>query len=418
MILNRVPQPIQSRRRYNALAAGAAALVVASVLVLVVRSPIGSEEVGEGVSGKAAVRSVRSARAECDVGREADGKVAARAQAHPRWNLSVPDSSAMLEACHRRLRDGLSAEEARALLSEAAQFLADLPKIEAVRGLRAALDAGSDARTGLSFAVGAGGLLSEATSWRVWLLDQFGRFDPAAAAAYSARVFARAESPDEWAVALRNEWNGSEATDRIESVRRRALEALDRKDWRLDPSEGFLETCDFLVATVSWEALPLFESWLGAAERPVLVRAAVMALDRLALEAPEDFLGLLAQRSQILDTYPAIRASLFARADPASPGQRAAVEGYLLRPGLAEEEGQRFFAAFPQVSTDLSHNLATPPRFISPQRAAQLDRDALAVVQRWKQAPAFSRWVPDLSAAAARLSEHVASAKRGGLLPP
>lgn len=418
MMMHRVPQPIQSRRRYYTLAAGAAVFVASAVLFVVVRAPIGCGDAGGGEGEDSTVRSVSGGRTGSAVESDEGVKGADRAQSRLRQNPNDLDAAALLDGCLRRLKDGLGAAEARTLLTEAAQRLAVRPRIEAAQGLRTALDAGADARTGLSFAVGAGGRLSETSSWRVWLLDQLGLLDPAAAAAYSARVYARADSPDEWAVALRNEWNGSEAANRIESVRRRALEALERTDWMRDPSGGFLETCDFLVATVAWEALPLFESWLGAAERPVLVRAAVMALDRLALEAPEDFLGVLAQRSQILDTYPAIRASLFARADPASPGQRAAVEGYLLRPGLSGEEGRRFFAAFPHVSTDLSHNLATPPRFISPQRAAQLDRDALAAVQRWRQTPAFSRWMPDLSAAAARLSEHVASAKRGGLLPP
>lgn len=316
------------------------------------------------------------------------------------------------------LAAGLKSEDARSALDAAARALRGLPREEAVAALRALLDSGANAPTGLKFKLGPGGALIEAPTLRVWLLEEFGQLDVGSAASYAQRIFARHESADEWAIALRNEWHALAPTGNIESVRAHALELLGDSEWAKQPSVGFLEALDVSVATMAWEGVPRLEEWLAPTQPRALRAGAWVALDRLTMEVPADFLPALALNRQWLATQPLLRAGLMARADLNEDRERLAVEAYLQREDIVGTEGKRFFELLPNVSATVSYNLVTTARVPTPQRAAQLDRAALLGVRVWQTERRFPHWSTELAAAEARIAESVASAVRGGYLPP
>jgi hypothetical protein len=304
------------------------------------------------------------------------------------------------------------------VLTRTARELELVTKDEAVSILRAMLDRGVDAATGLAFKIGPGGNLIGSPTLRVWLLDLLGRLDPAAAADYAATIYARSRSADEWAIALRNDWRVAASQGKIEGPRARALELLHHEAWARDPSAGFLEAFDLCVASLAWEALPRFETWLAPGQPKALRTGAWIALDRLAMEGPTDFLPALSTHERWLATQPAMRAGLMARANVATPVERTAVETYLRRGDLAPAEGKRFLELFPNVSATVSYNLVTTARTPTPQFAALMDHAALTAVREWRGDVRFARWSTDLATAEERLRESVASAVRGGYLPP
>jgi hypothetical protein len=316
------------------------------------------------------------------------------------------------------LQGGLTPADADRRLQEIAQRLRLLPPDVAVAVLISMLEEGLDAKTGLAFKVGPGGNLTTAPTLRVWMLDLLGQIDPAEGARYARRIYERQDSADEWALALRNDWRTSAPAGQIAEVRQRAIGLINDSRWAQAPSDGFLEAFDLTVATMAWEAVPRLEELLAPSQRGELRHASWVALDRLALETPADFLPMLAQREDWLNTQPLVRAGLFARADLAADPQRVAVEAYLARPGLSAEEGAKFFALAPNVNATVSHNLATTARVPTLYDAARLDRAALQALQSWQARPEFRRWNGEMASAEARLRESIAAAARGGYFKP
>lgn len=317
-----------------------------------------------------------------------------------------------------QFKNGLAPEAAVAALGKLEGALRALPRDEAAAALLAFLDSGADAATGLAFTLSAGGNLLGAPTLRVWALDQLGRIDGIAAANYAAKIYARHDSADEWAVALRNDWRVAAPAGRIEPVRARALELLADTAWAKQPSIGFLEAFDVAVATMAWEAVPRLEQWLDPAQPKSLRAGAWIALDRLTMEVPSDFLPALVQNRVWLASQPLLRAGLVARADLRVESERQAVETYLQRDDITKPEGKRFFDLLPNVSSTVSHNLVTTVRIASPAQAAKLDQVSLASVRAWRSQTRFTRWNGELATAETRLGESVASAVRGGYLQP
>lgn len=323
-----------------------------------------------------------------------------------------------LRALRALLQGGVSPADADLRLQEMASRLRLLPSDVAVAVLISMLEEGLDAATGLAFKVGPGGKLSAAPTLRVWMLDLLGQVDPAEGARYARRIYERLDSADEWAIALRNDWRISAPAGQIAEVRQRAIELIDDARWAKAPSAGFLEAFDLTVATMAWEAVPRLEQLLSPSQAVELRRASWVALDRLALETPSDFLPMLAQREDWLSTQPLVRAGLFARANLGADRQRVAVESYLTRPSLSAEEGAKFFSLAPNVNATVSYNLATTARVPTLHEAARLDQAALQALQLWQARPEFRRWNEQMASAEARLRESVAAAVRGGYFKP
>ena len=117
-------------------------------------------------------------------------------------------TNASLQKAFRSLQTVPDAKTARELLAELRAALSAMPKNEAVAAIKQFLDSKADAATQLGFKVAKNGLLDDAPTLRTFLLDELARIDPAAAADYSKVILASKDSPDEWAVALRNLANG------------------------------------------------------------------------------------------------------------------------------------------------------------------------------------------------------------------
>jgi len=330
----------------------------------------------------------------------------------------APSLTARLQSLPSELSAASTPDRKAEALNKIGREIEAVTTDELVAALRAMLDRGVDADTGLAFKIGPGGNLTGSPTLRVWMLDLLGRLDPAAAADYAATIYARSSSADEWAIALRNDWRVAASQGKIEGPRTRVLELLHNEAWAREPSPGFLEAFDLCIASLAWEALPQFEAWLAPGQPKALRNGAWIALDRLAMEGPTDFLPALATHDNWLSTQPAMRAGLMARANVAAPVERAAVESYLRRSDLAAAEGRRFFELLPNVSATVSYNLVTTARTPTPQFAALMDRATLSAVREWRGDPRFARWSTDLTAAEERLRESVASAVRGGYLPP
>lgn len=280
------------------------------------------------------------------------------------------------------------------------------------------LRSGVDTPTGLDFRVGAKGNLATWPTWRTWLLDVLGQIDPLAAAAHSPEVYARRNSPEEWSLAMRNEWRGLDPTKRATAVRERARELVFASDWAQRPTLGFLEGVDASVATLAWDFLPRFEAWLGPDSSPELRQAGWIALEKLALENPSDLLPAIAANASWLSSQPLLRASLMARANIGDERQRLAVEAYLSRTDLATSEAEKFFSLYPNVNAPIAHTLMSTLRTPSLTEAAHLDRAALTKVREWRARPDYARWSVSILAAETRLAESIAAAVRGGILSP
>lgn len=328
------------------------------------------------------------------------------------------DLASRLARARTELKAQATPETVQTALAKLRDELLAAPAAAVVAALLAELRSGADVPTGLDFRVGAKGNLATWPTWRIWLLDVLGQVDPAAAAAHSADVYARRNSPDEWSLAMRNEWRGLDPSNRATAVRERARELISAPDWAQQPTVGFLEGVDAAVATLAWEFVPRFETWLGPESSPMLRQAGWVALEKLALENPSDFLPALASNASWLSSQPLLRAGLMARADVGDDRQRAAVESYLARADVAAAEGEKFFALFPNVNAPISHTLMSTLRTPSLAEAAHRDRAALAQVRGWRTQPSYMRWAEGLAAAETRLAASVASAVRGGILPP
>jgi len=300
------------------------------------------------------------------------------------------------------------------VLSEFESKLRELSAAEAVQMLVRALNDGRDFETGLSFKIGPGGNLETAPTFRVWMLDRLGRQDPAAAAVYSQRIYQAGTSPDEWALALRNDYRNGATSGGLDVVRTRMLEMLERPDWATSPSIGFLEALDIGVATVAWETMPRLEEWLRDPQFK-LRAAASLAIDRMAMEAPIDFIPAMMSQNW-LDKQPLLRPTVVARANLAREEERLVVEAYLIRPDLSLTEGERYFAIVPNVTASFSYNLVSTPRVPTVRQVAQLDQASLDVVREWRYNPKLAKWSAHLANAELRLLESVSSAKRAGYL--
>lgn len=326
--------------------------------------------------------------------------------------------AARLARARAELGSQAKAEDVQTLLARLRDELLAAPSAPVVSALLDELRSGADVPTGLDFRVGAQGNLATWPTWRTWLLDLLGQIDPATAAAHSAEVYARRNSADEWSLAMRNEWRGLDPAQRATAVRERARELVFADDWVQRPTPGFLEGVDASVATLAWEFLPRFEAWLAPESSKELRHAGWIALEKLALENPSDFLPALAANASWLSSQPLIRAGLMARADVGDDRQWRAVDAYLGRSDISAAEASKFFELVPHMNAPIAHTLISTLRVPSAAEAAHRDRGTLAKIREWRADPRLTRWSEQITAADTRLAESVASAVRGGILPP
>ena len=110
-----------------------------------------------------------------------------------------PGSVERIHAVLEALRRAGGAEESQRILDELRFFLGTMTPSEASKTVRGFLDTRQDTPTQLGFGVGPDGLLKEAPSLRVFLLDYLATVDGAGAADYAQQVLSSPSSADEWA---------------------------------------------------------------------------------------------------------------------------------------------------------------------------------------------------------------------------
>jgi hypothetical protein len=318
----------------------------------------------------------------------------------------IPPDPALLttiRSLRNELQTGLSREDTLARIAVIKQQVHDLPPETAAATLIALLESGEDSPTGLGFVVGDDGVLAEAPTYRVALIDLLGQTEPDAIVGYSRTLLDTTPRPDEYAVALRNlAWLDHEGSlTRELSTRFSAL--LDRSDWRAAPSTGYLEAFDIAVAVGGNGMVTELASVLQlTAEQPALNRAAFVALDRIALREPQTLAAIVTADPTFLDFAPDHRASLIARLDPASPAEQAALRSYLLSTPAGGEEITYFAKIFPNPNFFDSHRLVTPWEPIT-DTASRRDEAALVFIDTLLAEPAYATHSASLQSIRARL---------------
>ena len=311
------------------------------------------------------------------------------------------------------LKVGTDAASARKALAELRAELAAMPKDKAVAVIRQFLDSKEDASTHLGFKVGGGGWLDEAPTLRTFLLDELARIDPASAADYAKIILGGMDSPDEWAVALRDLAAGDSSADARAMLQQKTAQMLQYGPWQQNPSVGYLEAFDVAVYLGGTELLPVLSDLVRQQDNSALNHASFLALDRLVINNPATELAALEADPSLMQGREATRADYFARADVRDPQQRQVLENYLLDPNLSASELQTFAGIYPNANYMISLNLLTPTP--TPDHNALLSRDAqsLAVVQQWLGDPRFAGLIPALQTIQSRLQMFAQQASQG-----
>jgi len=272
-----------------------------------------------------------------------------------------------------------------------------MPPREAAAAILRQLETGADAQTGMVFATGEDGLTAWPT-WRVYLLDLLGSINPKMAADYARRhVFARCDSADEWAVAMRSVLAAAPSSRQAEA-RAEIASLLDRmlanSAWRGQPGAGMLEALDYVPQTP--DAIPhlrQIQQWAAEKNEPMIDAAMQLALERAITQQGDRMMTALASDPALLADSPAqkiLRASAMARADLRQSAQVAALRGYLARLPSGSEEAEAFFASFPNHRYGVSPGLGAQPVLPTSAEMRAADQAALAQVRVWKSDPAVS----------------------------
>ncbi len=254
--------------------------------------------------------------------------------------LTVTNSS--LQKIYSSLQTAPDAKVTRNQLAELRATLAAMSTKEAVATIRQMLDSKADAPTQLGFKVASDGFLDAAPTLRTFLLDELGRIDPAAAADYARVILASMDSPDEWAVALRNLARGDTSVEGHDLLAEKTAAMLQNESWQQNPSVGFLESFDMAVYLGGTSLMPTLSEMVKRPEDPAISHAAYLALDRLVINDTTTTLTALQADPDLMQGREATRANYFARADVRNPDQRQVLENYLLNPQISAAELNAF----------------------------------------------------------------------------
>ncbi len=283
-----------------------------------------------------------------------------------------------------------------------------------IRAIIQFLESGIDTETGFSFHVDKRGFLSGSPTLRVMLLDVLGIVDPEIAADYANDVFRSKDSPDEWAISLRNvAWNNPQSRS-IPLLKEKLHEALTHDPWRENPTAGYLHSFDVAVYTQSMDNLPEFAAMLDQDNPKALAHAAFMAMDKMVLVDTRQSLSILLEQPRLLSDHPDTRAGFFSRAAITDSRQKEIVETYLSNTDTTVEEVEVFVALFPNFNLIMSNNLLTENPSYTLGEMAKIDRSSLGQAETWLNDNRFQHLRPQLELLVSRLRDNVASAERGG----
>jgi hypothetical protein len=283
---------------------------------------------------------------------------------------------------------------------------------EVSAAIRAFLDSKVDAPTRQGFKVGKHGFLTEAPTLRAWLLDYLAQIDPAAAAEYARAILNTSDSPDEWALALRNLALGDTSADARALMEEKIGELLNNQDWQQNSSAGYLEAFDTAVYLGSTNFVPTLAGLVSLQNNPALAHAAFLALDRMVINDPTAMLSALLAQPNLMPGRDQVRADYFARADVGNPQQLDLVQNYLLNPQTSDAELQQFAGIFPNANFMVSPNLLTQSPDLDQTEIKNRDVESLKVVQQWLGDPRFAHVQPELAKIQVRLLGFVRQASQ------
>jgi len=309
-----------------------------------------------------------------------------------------------------RLKASTDPSVNRSLLAELRSLLASLPRDVASREVRSLIESHKDAPTRLDVTVKEGGVLGDASSFRVFLLDYLGQIDRAAAAVVSREILRTPTSPDEWAVSLRNVAWGDDSPDTMLYLRTKAGEMIANMDWRKNPSAGFLEAFDVIVHARGFALAPQLTELVRDHDNRTMAHAAYLTLDRLTIADATEALAPLAAQPELMQGREQTRANFFARLDVGDAPQRALLESYLLDPRRTSQELQTFAGIYPNANYMISNNLLTHAATPAQGELAARDIVALQVVEGWLADPRFAGLQPQLATMRDRLRTFVQQA--------
>jgi hypothetical protein len=321
-------------------------------------------------------------------------------------------SESKLQEFTARLNAAPDAKTARPHLAELRGTLAGMSTNAAVAEIRRFLDSKADGPTQLEFKVAGNGLLDEAPTVRTFLLDELARMDPAAAADYAKVILASKDSPDEWAVALRNLARGDASVAGRELLAQKVGELLRHEPWQREPSVGYLEAFDVPVFLGGTNLLPVLSGLIRREDNPAVARASFLALDRLVINDAAATLAVLQTAPDLMQGREQARANYFARVDVRSPGQRQILESYLVNPSISPAELAAFAGVFPNANFMVSPNLLTQSATADRTTLMARDAESLRVVGLWLADPRFARLHPQLEKMRARLELFVQQAEQ------
>ena len=229
-----------------------------------------------------------------------------------------------------------------------------------IAAIRRFLATHEDAATGQHFTVARDGVLGGAPTLRLFLLDLLGQLSRTVrqgdGAAVAREILGKKDSPDEWALALRNlAWD--EPKSRA-FLAQKMHEMLAYEPWIATPTSGMIEAFDVAVYSGDATFIPTFSA-LSRGENPSLQRASTVALDRLAETSTLAVMNYLNANPTVIADLPFVRADYFAKADLADEQQRKAVERYLDRGDIAASEKTKFLHAIASPGSFVSDSLLT-----------------------------------------------------------
>jgi len=290
------------------------------------------------------------------------------------------------------------------------QMLTQASVTNAAASIRALLDTKLDAPTGQGFKVGGKGGLDQAPTFRTYLMDYLAQIDPSAAAAYARVVLSSMDSPDEWAVALRNLARGDTSAAARDLLTQKTAELLAYEPWQQNPSTGYLEAFDTAVYLGGTNLVPTLTDLVRKKDNQAVAHAAYLALDRLVIADAPALLSALETQPDLMQGREQTRANYFARADVRDPRQREIVESYLINPKISSGELAQFAGLYPSANFMISANLLTPTPTPSHADLTSRDAESLRVVNEWLNDPRFATVRPQLEKTKQRLEEFVRQA--------
>lgn len=297
-------------------------------------------------------------------------------------------------------------------LAQLSKKLAVLPKQDAVAWIRVFLATGEDRPTGLSFVIGLQGVLREWPTYRTFLIDQLLAIDPVAAASISREILAKPTTADEWALALRNVGRSGAAGIAPETNRYLAAkteELIANPAWQAQPSIGYLNAFDVLVAANATASTPMLSGLIQRKDRRDLAHAGFLTLDRLVQRQPVELLDRLSRDQALQKSRPEMVAQQFARADVRVPAQREILKAWLLDPTRTADELRVFAGVYPNNNRFVSNNLLTTESGQAGADLAAHDRAALEIITTWVADPAFEPVKPHLRSMCERLRGFVSA---------